>query len=68
MRSRTQLAAKYRKSPGVAADADYLNPYEVAALLRVTERTLRNWRAARKGPFFIKHGSTIRYPKSSLSG
>ncbi len=68
MRSRTQLAAKYSRSHGLAPDAEYLNPSEVAALLRVTERTLRNWRAAGKGPYFIKHGSTIRYPKSSLTG
>jgi hypothetical protein len=68
MRSRTQLAARYRKSSGVASEAEYLNPSEVAALLRVTERTLRSWRAAGKGPLFIKDGSTIRYPKNSLSG
>ena len=66
MKSKTQLAAKYaRKETSVLPD--YLTPNEVAVLYRVTVRTLRKWRAAGRGPRFIKHGSTVRYLKSELN-
>jgi hypothetical protein len=63
---RTQLAAKYRNRGTVSLDAEYLEHAAVAALLQTTTRTLRNWRAKGEGPPFIKHGNTIRYPKSLL--
>lgn len=45
-----------------AADADLLKPQEVARALRTTENGLRRWRAAGKGPRFLKlEGKAIRY-------
>ena len=68
MKSKTQLATKYRsQEASVLVDAEYLTSAEVAMLLRVTVRTLRKWRAAGTGPRFIKHGSTVRYLKSELN-
>lgn len=68
MKSKTQFGMKYKKqAASISADAEYLTPIEVALLYRVTERTLRSWRAAGMGPRFEKHGSTIRYPKSQFN-
>jgi hypothetical protein len=71
MKSRTQLALQYVTRPKnratIPQDAEWLTPAQLAALLQTSERTLRNWRAAGKGPTFIKHGNTIRYRKASLN-
>jgi hypothetical protein len=71
MRSRTQLAGKYgggfKLIAPVPSDAEWLTPAQLAVLWQTTERTLRNWRAAGKGPPFVKHGNTIRYPRNSLN-
>ena len=68
MKSKTQFAVKYtEQSTSIPVAAEYLTPAELALLLRVTERTLRNWRAAGIGPRFEKHRSTIRYPKSQFN-
>ena len=44
----------------------YLTPDELASLLDLHPRTLANWRHYRKGPDFIKVGSRVRYPVSSV--
>ena len=44
-----------------------LNPTELAARLRVSERTLYNWRRLDKGPRWVKEGHTIRYPINWLN-
>jgi excisionase family DNA binding protein len=45
-----------------------LTPREAAALLKVTQRTLRTWRADSEGPPYYKlNGKTIRYPADKLA-
>lgn len=46
---------------------DYkLTAGEVARMLKISERTLHNWRAKKSGPPFIKLGAVYRYSKRSL--
>ncbi len=47
----------------------YLPLEEVVARYRgqVSEGTLRNWRAIRTGPSFIKIGKAVLYPVSELN-
>lgn len=45
---------------------NFLTTHEAAALLRVSEHTLRSWRASRAGPRFIKIGGTVRYRRDDL--
>lgn len=49
-------------------DAKFLTPEEVSARYRneVTVGTLRNWRAMRTGPAYIKIGKAVLYPVSEL--
>lgn len=39
-----------------------LLPKEVAARLRVHDKTLARWRTTGEGPRFIKHGRKVLYP------
>lgn len=50
------------------SESKYLTPEEVAERYRgsVSEGTLRNWRAMRIGPTFIKIGKAVLYPTSEL--
>lgn len=41
--------------------ASYLRPRELADLLGLTTRTLCRWRAAGRGPTFIREGRIVRY-------
>lgn len=42
----------------------YYSPQELAGLLRVSVRTLANWRCLEKGPRYSKvSGKSIMYPK-----
>lgn len=43
-----------------------MTPAEVAAVLRVSEKTLKNWRSLRYGPPFIKIGGSVRYRRQSI--
>ena len=43
-----------------------LKEREVASFLRVSVRTLQNWRVSGGGPEFIKLGSRVVYPTSSI--
>ncbi len=43
-----------------------LKEREVASFLRVSVRTLQNWRVTGRGPEFIKLGSRVVYPTSSI--
>ncbi len=49
-------------------ESTYLTPEEVAERYRggVSVGTLRNWRAQRVGPSFIKIGKAILYPTTEL--
>ena len=49
---------------------ELLTPPEVAALLRVSEWTLKNWRRKerRAGPPFIEVEGLIRYRRGDLAG
>ncbi len=50
------------------AEARYLTTEEVSERYRgeVSEGTLRNWRAQRVGPPFIKIGKSVLYPVQGL--
>ena len=43
-----------------------LLPKEVAARLRVHDKTLARWRATGEGPRFIKHGRKVLYPEAEV--
>jgi hypothetical protein len=49
-------------------EAKFLTPEEVSARYRdeVTVGTLRNWRAMRTGPAYIKIGKAVLYPVDQL--
>jgi len=44
------------------SDIEYRTTPEQAALMRVSEQTLRQWRMQRKGPPFVKFGQRVLYP------
>jgi hypothetical protein len=46
--------------------ADYLTEPELAKQLRVSIRTLRNWRARQSGPPFVKVAKRVEYPRSGV--
>ena len=49
------------------APGDLLNEQEAAVLLNTAVRTLRNWRALRKGPPYRKIGQrAVRYHRADL--
>jgi len=50
------------------ANAEFLTAEEVSARYRgaVSVGTLRNWRAARIGPTFVKIGKSVLYPMAEL--
>ena len=50
------------------ADQRYLTPEEVSERYRgkISVGTLRNWRAMRIGPAYLKHGKLILYPVEAL--
>ena len=49
-------------------DSKYLTPEEVAVRYRggISVGTLRNWRAMRLGPSFVKIGKAVLYPLDEL--
>ncbi len=50
----------------IVAANEYLTPPEAAALLRCTRQTLRNWRAAGKGPPYLMRENRVVYPVAQL--
>jgi hypothetical protein len=50
------------------ADSKFLTPEEVAERYRggISVGTLRNWRAMRLGPSFVKIGKAVLYPVDDL--
>ena len=50
------------------AENRFLTPEEVSERYRgsVSVGTLRNWRAMRKGPSFVKIGKAVLYPAGEL--
>jgi hypothetical protein len=53
---------------GAEANSEFLTAEEVSARYRraVSVGTLRNWRAAKIGPTFVKIGRSILYPLTEL--
>lgn len=45
----------------------YYNTKEAAALLKLSPRTLENWRNLRQGPAFVKFGSRVLYASEALA-
>jgi hypothetical protein len=52
----------------VVAESKFLTPDEVAERYRggISVGTLRNWRAMRLGPSFVKIGKAVLYPLDEL--
>jgi hypothetical protein len=50
------------------SDVKFLTPSEVVARYReeISEGTLRNWRAMRVGPAYVKIGKAVLYPVDAL--
>jgi len=48
------------------AEIQLLATHEVAALLGLSEATLRFWRHRRQGPPYVKCGEAVRYRLSDL--
>ena len=46
---------------------ELLSAEQVAALLKVPEQTLANWRSRKTGPPFVKLGSLVRYRSEMLA-
>jgi excisionase family DNA binding protein len=44
----------------------YLTPEDLAALLQVTPRAVKEWRVKRYGPPFIRVGKHVRYLQSAV--
>ena len=44
-----------------------VNDVEAAKIMGLATQTLRNWRHLRKGPKYIKQGSSIRYDLLDIS-
>jgi len=45
----------------------YYTTQEVAAMLKISPRTLENWRNLRQGPVFMKFGSRVLYSEEALA-
>jgi excisionase family DNA binding protein len=43
-----------------------LTPAEVAQLLKVSVKTLAQWRSQRKGPAYIKVDHSVRYRRTDI--
>ncbi|KUJ64244.1 MULTISPECIES: helix-turn-helix domain-containing protein [Streptomyces] len=54
-----------------ASGEEHLSPREAAQLIRVTPKTLSNWRALNIGPRYTKlspgRGGRIRYSRSAIA-
>lgn len=48
-------------SPRTAARVPLAEPSELAAFLKVTEKTLAQWRWRKVGPPYLKVGGEVRY-------
>lgn len=49
-----------------ATREEVLTTEEVARVLRVSTKTLANWRYLHQGPPHFKHGGCVRYPVEAL--
>jgi DNA-binding transcriptional MerR regulator len=49
------------------SDVLYYTTKEVAAMLKISPRTLENWRNLRRGPAFIKFGTRVLYSSQTLA-
>jgi hypothetical protein len=62
------LPALRPSKEAVMSETKFLTPEEVAERYRggISVGTLRNWRAMRIGPSFLKIGKAVLYPASEL--
>lgn len=49
------------------SDLKFYTAKEAAAVLRLSEGTLRNWRNKRIGPAFVKFGARVLYAADALA-
>jgi len=47
-------------------ESPFLTEQEAAMRLKLTAKTLRNWRSAVTGPGYLKFGSAVRYDMTTL--
>jgi len=47
--------------------AELLTPHEAAQRLKVSEKTLNNWRCLCRGPMYVKMGGIVLYRLSDLN-
>ena len=59
-------AATIDNAPVVAEESPFLTEKEAAMRLKLSAKTLRNWRAAVTGPAHLKFGSAVRYHLATL--
>lgn len=52
--------------PNQIGSKRYLRPNEVADILRVSPKTLANWRYLGKGPEWRRHGGRVVYPSTGV--
>lgn len=45
---------------------DMMSEKELAIYWRITTNTIQKWRAASTGPFYIRYGGKIFYPRESI--
>jgi len=45
----------------------YYTTQEVAAMLKLSPRTLENWRNLRQGPAFVKFGTRVLYSAEAIA-
>jgi len=48
------------------SEPEFLTPPEVAGMLRVSVKTLANWRHAASGPPFVRQGRRILYRRAAV--
>lgn len=54
-------------SEGKQVQSPFLKTKEAAAYLRITPRTMENWRWSNDGPKYRKHGGTVVYHLDDLN-
>lgn len=54
-------------SSSLRARIGLLTPAELAAMLEVSEDTLREWRRLKQGPDFVKCGKTVMYREADVT-
>ena len=61
------MTTAYEAHERLTAPGDLLDEQELSALLNIKPATLRNWRALKQGPRFLKLGArAVRYRRADV--